>query len=165
MVIPPGKKLMFQSIPTWPTVDAKGRILETLTLARRLLVAEKCPSVPRWKNPNPKIWKKKTLMSPAWNAWGKLLIAYKATEAQSKGKRTKKTYKKNQTENLLWQLSSHTILLKSTESSKCDTTKSWLRKSKLHLHLRTRQTAWHLPLPSLHCTWEGNNLCIPELRT
>lgn len=93
MVIPPGKKLMFQSIPTWPTVDAKGRILETLTLARRLLVAKKCPSVPQWKNPNPKIWKKKTLMSPAWNAWGKLLIAYKATKAQSKGKRKKNIQK------------------------------------------------------------------------
>lgn len=95
MVIPPGKKLMFQSIPTWPTVDAKGRILETLTLARRLLVAKKCPSVPQWKNPNPKIWKKKTLMSPAWNAWGKLLIAYKATKVQSKGKRKKKHTKRS----------------------------------------------------------------------
>ena len=38
--------------------------------------------------------KTKTLMSPAWNAWGKLLIAYKATKAQSKGKRTKKHTKR-----------------------------------------------------------------------
>lgn len=38
--------------------------------------------------------KTKTLMSQAWNAWGKLLIAYKATKAQSKGKRTKKHTKR-----------------------------------------------------------------------
>lgn len=33
-------RLMSQSIPTWPTVATKGRILETLTLARRILEAE-----------------------------------------------------------------------------------------------------------------------------
>ncbi len=119
---------MIQSIPTWPTVDAKGRILETLTLARRLL-AECHPSVPRSLSPSIQIQRSgKNTKSPAWNAWGKLLIAYKATKAQSKAKHTK-NIQKDSTENLLWQISSNTILLKSTESSKRDFTKSWLRKS------------------------------------